>query len=240
MTDPSDSTEILEHHIETLNAIRNDCKMFAKGDENSERICLINTELQQGLNIIDGQPKSVTIFGSARTPETDSYYQKIVRIAERASQSGYTIISGGGPGMMEAANRGSHQAGGTSIGATIKLPFEQSTNPYVNLEVPFYYFFTRKVVMSYSAEAYVYAPGGFGTLDELFEILTLMQTKKIPRVPVILVGEAFWNPLEQFIENILEKEFETISPEDRDLYIITDDEDLVHETIINAAIRERG
>ncbi len=138
---------------------------------------------------------------------------------------------------MEAGNRGAYEMGKPSLGLTIELPMEQSTNPYVTEEMPFYFFFTRKVLMAYSAEAYLYFPGGYGTLDELFEILTLVQTGKISRLPIILVGAAFWKPLDEFIKQTLLAEKGTISESDLDLYIITDDEDKIVEMVRNAPMR---
>lgn len=205
---------------------------------NETRICVVNEELRQGLEFVENLEKSVTFFGSARLPENHEFYHQAQSLGYRISKElGYAVISGGGPGIMEAANRGAHDAGGQSIGMTIKLPHEQHTNPFVSEEIPFYFFFTRKVTMTYSAEAYLYFPGGFGTMDELFEILTLVQTGKIGKVPIILVGEKFWKPLDNFIKEILLKEYNLISPEDLDLYTITDDEEKIIEILKSAPHR---
>ena len=148
-------------------------------------------------------------------------------------ETGASIITGGGPGIMEAANRGAADEHGVSIGMTIELPQEQVTNEYVNRSIDFYYFFSRKVALSFAARAYVYFPGGFGTLDEFFEIITLKQTKRIKPIPVILVGSDFWKPLDSYIKKQLTETYKTIDPEDRDLYVITDDNTAVVDMIKN-------
>ena len=146
------------------------------------------------------------------------------------------VVTGGGPGIMEAANKGAFEAKGKSLGLTIKLPQEQTTNPYITNEVSFNYFFSRKVCLSFSAEAYLFFPGGFGTLDELFEILTLVQTRKIEKVPIILVGNDYWTALDAFIkEHLLSKEM--IDSEDITLYSISENEDEIIEIIRNAPVR---
>ncbi len=222
----------------TAQDIRDGCLYLTNGDENETRICVVNEELRQGIDIIDKWDKSVTFFGSARTVPAHPHYQRAYRLAKRVAEMGYAVISGGGPGIMEAANKGAHDIeGANSVGLTIQLPFEQHTNIYVNNEVSFYYFFTRKVALAYSAEVYLYFCGGYGTLDELFGIITLIQTGKIERVPIILVGTDFWGPLDAFIKNTLRDEFGVISPKDIDLYTITDDEDLIMDIIKNAPIR---
>lgn len=226
----------------TVQDIKEGCVNLT-GEEggNETRICVINEEFRQGIEFVEKIHKSVTCFGSARLPEDNVHYKQAQRIAYRISKElDYAIITGGGPGIMEAANRGAYEAGGRSVGMTIHLPFEQTTSKYVKDELQFYFFFTRKVSMTYSAEAYIYFAGGFGTMDELFEILTLVQTKKISPVPIILVGVDFWKPLDAFIKNSLLQEHEVISPEDIDLYTITDDEDLVLEIVKNAPIRDEN
>jgi len=205
---------------------------------NGTRLCIIQEELRQGLELAESIDRSVTCFGSARLGEHDPHYKQARDITYRiAKELGYTVITGGGPGIMEAANRGAYEAGGRSIGMTIKLPHEQSTNPFVTDEVPFYFFFTRKVAMTYSSEAYLYFPGGFGTMDEFFEILTLVQTGKIARVPIILIGEDYWRPLDQFIKQRFLKEHHTVTPEESLLYTITDNEDHILDIVRNAPIR---
>lgn len=204
------------------------------------RIKNIQEEFKVGLDLINQYHKSVTFFGSARLHEEDKYYQKAVSLASLLSENGYAVTTGGGPGIMEAANKGAYLAGGPSIGLTIELPNEQAVNPYVTAQAGFYYFFTRKVCLSFSAEAYVYFPGGFGTLDEFFEIITLVQTKKIPKVPIILVGKEFWQPLHDFIQNVLSKHFKTIDQIDMNLYHILDDEKTIVDLIKMSPVRFDG
>ncbi len=165
----------------------------------------------------------VSIFGSARTQPDHTYYTLATAVAAAVAKAGYGVITGGGPGIMEAANKGAQEADGPSVGLNIALPFEQSSNPYIDKDknLTFEYFFIRKVMFVKYAQAFVVLPGGFGTLDELFESLTLIQTKKITRVPIILVGTKFWGGLIDWIKNILIED-KLISPEDLDLFSVVD------------------
>lgn len=217
----------------TLDDIRNGCISLYGQDDNEVQICAMNEEMRQGIDALSVIPKSITIFGSARTPESDQYYQKAVRIAERAGHAGYATITGGGPGIMQAGNQGAHNAHVESIGMTIQLPMEQFTNEYVSNEVPFYFFFTRKTAMRFGSKAFLFFPGGFGTLDELAETLTLVQTNKINHVPMILVGVKFWTPLLDFFKQQM-LATGMINPEDLNLFTITDDEDEVMRLILSA------
>ncbi len=175
----------------------------------------------------------VTIFGSARTKPDDKYYKLATRIAEKIAEHGYGIITGGGPGIMEAGNKGAHRVKGTSVGLNIELPFEQHENPYIdhdkNLE--FDYFFVRKVMFVKYSQGFVVMPGGFGTLDELFEAVTLIQTHKISKFPIILVGREFWGGLLDWIKKVIEEKFENISPGDIDLLHLVDTEEEVIKII---------
>lgn len=166
----------------------------------------------------------VSIFGSARTQADTPYYKLSTEIASAIVKAGYGVITGGGPGIMEAGNKGAHLAGGTSVGLNIDLPFEQHNNPYINPDksLDFDYFFVRKVMFVKYSQGIVVMPGGFGTLDELFEAITLIQTKKIEKFPVILVGVSFWSGLLQWIKTTLLERFETISPKDLDLIHLVD------------------
>lgn len=202
-----------------------------------ERAHRVEEEITRGFEAIKRYPKSVTFFGSARFTEDNEFYQKAQEIAEGICNMGYAVITGGGPGIMEAGNRGTKNACGYSVGFNIELPNEQSINQYATHGVNFHYFFTRKVALSFSAEAYLFFPGGFGTLDEFFELITLVQTQKIPRVPLILVGTNFWQPLDTFIRGALLQEFKTISPEDVNLYTITDDVEQILDIIDAAPLR---
>lgn len=203
----------------------------------NNRIKNIENEFTAGFNLIKQISKSVTIFGSARTLTEEVDYKNAEELARRiANDLNYAVITGGGPGIMEAANLGAYSVNGESVGLTINLPMEQVINSHLTDHLDFKYFFIRKVCLSFSAEAYVYFPGGYGTLDELFEILTLVQTKKIAPVPIILFGKKYWKNLDKFIKKNLLKG-EKIDPEDIDLYQITDNIDEVVEIIRNAPIR---
>ena len=170
----------------------------------------------------------VSIFGSARTKPNDKYYELAVRIAQKITENGYGIITGGGPGIMEAGNKGAHLAGGTSVGLNITLPFEQHDNPYIDSDksIDFDYFFVRKVMFVKYSQGFVVMPGGFGTLDEFFEALTLIQTNKIDKFPLILVGSEFWSGLLAWVKSTL-MDYKNISPEDIDLIHVVDHEDEV-------------
>ncbi|MCM4153045.1 TIGR00730 family Rossman fold protein [Arenibacter sp. N53] len=174
----------------------------------------------------------VSIFGSARNKPGDKYYELAVSVAKSISEAGYGIITGGGPGIMEAGNRGAHLAGGTSVGLNIDLPFEQHDNPYIDSDksLDFDYFFVRKVMFVKYSQGFVVMPGGFGTLDELFEAITLIQTNKIEQFPIILVGTEFWGGLLDWIKNSM-LTVGNISPEDLDLIQIVDSEQEVVDII---------
>ena len=171
----------------------------------------------------------VSIFGSARTKPHDKYYILAEKIAKRIVEAGYGVITGGGPGIMEAGNKGAHLGGGTSVGLNIELPFEQHDNPYIDSDknLDFDYFFVRKVMFVKYSQGFVVMPGGFGTLDELFEAITLIQTHKIEKFPIILVGTDFWKGLFEWVKTTLLAEFGNISEKDLDLINIVDTEDEV-------------
>lgn len=182
----------------------------------------------------------VSIFGSARTNQEDPIYELAVRISKSISEAGYGIITGGGPGIMEAGNKGAHLAGGTSVGLNIDLPFEQHDNPYIDSDksLDFDYFFVRKVMFVKYSQGFVVMPGGFGTLDELFEAITLIQTHKIEKFPIILVGTEFWKGLFEWIKNVMLTKG-NISDKDLDLVHLADTEDEVVE-IIDAFYKGRA
>jgi uncharacterized protein (TIGR00730 family) len=184
------------------------------------------SEFVQGYDTMSKIGPCVSIFGSARTPETDRYYILAQEIAKKLAQKGYGIITGGGPGIMEAGNRGAQEGLGQSVGLNIELPFEQTFNPYIDNDknLNFEYFFVRKVMFVKYAQGFIVLPGGFGTLDELFESLTLIQTHKIGRFPIILVGSDFWGGLFEWIKTIMLKEGK-ISEEDLELYRMVDTAD---------------
>ncbi|MEN9928990.1 MAG: hypothetical protein RLZZ231_911 [Bacteroidota bacterium] len=169
----------------------------------------------------------VTIFGSARTKPDDKYYLLAENIAYKISKAGYGVITGGGPGIMEAGNKGAHRGEGTSVGLNIELPFEQHFNPYIDKDknLNFDYFFVRKVMFVKYSQGFVVMPGGFGTLDELFEAITLIQTKKIAKFPIILVGTEFWSGLLDWIKKVIIEKHHNANPEDLNLIKIVDTED---------------
>lgn len=203
-----------------------------------QRLDRINKEFTIAFDFIKNFPKSVTFFGSARLKEDSVLYKKARDLAFKISKElEYTVLSGGGGGIMEASNRGAFEAGGQSVGLNIVLPSEQHANRYTTSAIELYYFFIRKVALSFAAEAYIFFPGGFGTLDEFTEIVTLIQTKKIPRVPIILVGRNYWAHLNTFIREVLLKEYNFIHKEDMDLYQILDSEEEIVEIIKKAPVR---
>lgn len=208
-----------------------------KADE-KRSLDLITAEFKRAFEFIPKFPKSVSFFGSARFPEDDEHCKQARELSEKiVRELGYAIVTGGGPGIMQAANRGAKEADGESLGLSIRLPHEQLTNPYVKRSVSFYYFFTRKTALSFAAEAYIFFPGGFGTLDEFFEMITLVQTKKIPKVPVILVGRDFWEPLHDFIQANMYKLHRAINEDDMNLYHITDNYDEIVDIIRRAPVK---
>jgi uncharacterized protein (TIGR00730 family) len=187
----------------------------------------IMSEFVEGYERMSKIGPCVSIFGSARTKPDNKYYQSAVDIADKLAKLGYGVITGGGPGIMEAGNKGAFDAGGKSVGLNIDLPFEQNHNPYIdaahNLE--FDYFFVRKVIFVKYSQAFVIMPGGLGTLDEMFEALTLIQTKKINKRPVVLFGKSYWTGLIKWIKEVMLEEESNISPQDLDLFIIADSTD---------------
>jgi len=198
--------------------------------KDSWRLFHIIAEFVEGFEALAELPPAVTIFGSARAKPEDEVYQKAELIATRLAENGFAVITGGGPGVMEAANKGAALAGGQSVGLNIQLPFEQYPNPYSNLNLSFRYFFVRKVLFVKYAVAYVILPGGFGTMDEFFEAVTLIQTKKIKPFPVILVGTDYWKGLLDWIKGTVLKQG-IISSDDLDILHLTDDPDDIVKTI---------
>jgi uncharacterized protein (TIGR00730 family) len=186
------------------------------------RVLRILSEFVEGFEALAGVGPAVAVFGSARTPEGTPEYELARRLGGALAARGFAVITGGGPGAMEAANRGAHEAGGLSIGCNVELPHEQHLNPYVDLSVEFHYFFARKTMFVKYADAFVIMPGGFGTLDELFESLTLIQTGKIRNFPVVLIGHAYWDGLLSWMREV-QLPAGTIAQEDIDLLRVTDD-----------------
>ncbi len=201
------------------------------------RALRILSEFVEGFDALAAVGPAVTVFGSARIDSSSPSYELARELGRQLAAEGFAVITGGGPGIMEAANRGCHEAGGLSVGCNIELPMEQGLNPYVDLGVEFHYFFARKTMFVKYADAFVIFPGGFGTLDELFESLTLIQTKKVQHFPVILVGTEYWAGLLDWIRGTL-LEHAAIGPEDADLLRVTDDP-AEAVSIINAYVHAR-
>jgi len=241
---PASELELVEHET-------------AKGDFRSTyqwRVFRIMAEFVDGWQFLADFKRSVTFFGSARFKQDHEWYGKAQELANKLAKDGFDIVTGGGPGIMEAANQGAHEAHsnsvgliedtrvgdnrGDSVGLNIKLPFEQRINKYVEKAVAFHYFFVRKVMLSYYAQAYVYFPGGFGTLDEAFELITLIQTKKIPTIPIVFVCKDYWQPLDDYIKNILLAKYQTVSEKDLKIYTIVDTVDEAYKIVKKSPKRE--
>jgi uncharacterized protein (TIGR00730 family) len=203
------------------------------------RVLRIQSEFVEGFGLLAELPRAVSVFGSARTPRDHPHYAAGVAIGAALAQAGYAVITGGGPGAMEAANRGASEAGGLSVGLGIELPFEQDLNEWVDVGIAFRYFFVRKTMFVKYAQAFVILPGGFGTLDELFEALTLVQTRKVTRFPVILFGSDYWAGLLSWIRTTLAGTG-TINAADLDLITVTDDVDEVLSVIQAADAARRA
>ena len=197
------------------------------------RVFRIMSEFVEGFDELSHIPPSVAIFGSARTKPDDPVYAAAVETARLLAKAGFGIITGGGPGIMEAGNKGAQEGGNVSIGCNIELPFEQGPNPYLDISLDFHYFFVRKTMFVKYAEAFVIFPGGFGTMDELFEALLLIQTKKVSHFPVILYGSKFWEGLIKWIREVMLTS-EMILPEDAGLLLISDDPQEICDLVIEA------
>ncbi|MBF0588374.1 MAG: TIGR00730 family Rossman fold protein [Magnetococcales bacterium] len=195
------------------------------------RVFRIQAELIDGIETLRSLGPAVTIFGSARTPAEDPYAQKAEEVGERISKEGFAVITGGGPGIMRAANKGCFGQGGTSVGLNINLPFEQVPNHFHDIGMSFRYFFVRKLMFAKYADAIVIFPGGFGTMDELFESLTLIQTGKLRPIPIILFGTDFWKGLIDWIRSTMLGGHHCIAEQDMDLFHLTDDPDKVMEIV---------
>ncbi|MBX4181482.1 TIGR00730 family Rossman fold protein [Candidatus Parcubacteria bacterium] len=203
----------------------------------SERVAEIAKEFSAGFKFLEDFPKSVTFFGSNQVKETDKFYESARTLSSRlVKELDYSVVSGGGPGIMEAADRGAFEAGGNSLGLLIKLPHEQPINGYITKSISFYYFFARKYCLAFGAEVFIFYPGGLGTLDEFFEILTLAQTQKIGKIPLICVGSEYWNKMKSFIqEEMVARGY--VRSSDMDLFTITDDHDEIIDIIKKAPVQ---
>ncbi len=198
----------------------------------SWRIFRIMSEFVQGFEILRKHGLAATVYGSARTNPKDPYYKAAEELSAMLAKKGFTIITGGGPGIMEAANVGGFKVGGKSVGFNIQLPFEQKLNPYTTESLNFDFFFSRRVMLAFASEVYIYFPGGFGTFDELFEMLTLVQTKKIEKIPIVLYGADFWNPFIDLIKKQMLKKYKAINEEDLELFVVVDSIDEAYKYIL--------
>ena len=207
--------------------------------DDEKRLDRIRAEIDTSFDALRDVEDGVSVFGSARVAEDHPWYELTRETAACLAKHGFTVITGGGPGLMEAANRGAIEAGAESIGLNIELPHEQHSNPYLTRSLHFHYFFARKLMFVRYARAFVIMPGGFGTLDELFEALTLIQTDRIKHFPVILVGAGFWAPMLDWIDRSLE-DHGLISPGDKELLLVADEPAQVCEHVIRASERQRA
>ena len=210
-------------------------ELLQQGDEDisltSWRIFRIMSEFVSGFELLRKYKLAATIFGSARALPDDRWYQESQKLGYKLAKDGFAIITGGGGGIMGAANKGAYEAGGASVGLNIRLPHEQRLNSYVTDSETFHFFFPRKVMLSFASEVYIYFPGGFGTLDEFFEILTLVQTRKIASVPIVLVGKDYWAPLLEWFKTSLCGTYRAITADDLALVHLVDSADEAHELI---------
>jgi uncharacterized protein (TIGR00730 family) len=220
------------------NGVRHDQNLLRvpvdKKADDERRLDRIRVEIDAAFDAMRDVEEGVSIFGSARVAADHSWYELTRETAACLTRHGYTVITGGGPGLMEAANRGAKEAGGESIGLNIELPHEQHPNPYLTRSLDFHYFFARKLMFVRYSRAFVILPGGFGTMDELFEALTLIQTHRIDHFPVILMDSAFWDPLLEWIHRGLEDNG-LISPGDKELLVVADEPHQVCKHVIRAA-----
>ena len=199
----------------------------------------IASEFIRGFRTLHFVGPGVTVFGSARFDETHRYYDLARQVGRRLAKAGFTTITGGGPGVMEAANRGAKEAGGSSVGCSIQLPHEEAPNPYVDVMVEFHYFFVRKVMLLKYSYAFIVLPGGFGTMDEIFETTTLIQTGKIKEFPIVVMGASYWEPMLELLREKMVPEG-TIDAEDVDRLVVTDDPDEAVSRALEATTRDFG
>lgn len=199
--------------------------LYRDPSQETWRLFRIMAEFVDGFETMSQVGQAICVFGSARTRSDTPLYARAVQLGRKLVDGGFSVITGGGPGVMEAANKGAFEAGGTSVGLNITLPHEQEANPYQNISIEFRYFFVRKVIFVKYCLGMVCLPGGFGTMDEFFETMTLIQTGKIVAYPVVLYDKKFWSPIVEVMRQTMLDEYATISPEDLDLFLITDDVD---------------
>ncbi|MDQ5943982.1 MAG: hypothetical protein QG658_48 [Patescibacteria group bacterium] len=205
-------------------------KTEADGNDTAQRLDRIESEFHAAFDFLSKLPDSVSIFGSTRSLPSSPEYEQARQLAARfVTDKQFAVVTGGGPGIMEAANRGALEAGGISAGLTIELSTGEAVNEYLNQSLRFHYFFARKMALSFAASMYIFFPGGFGTMDEFFELITLVQTRKIERIPIFCIGTSYWQPLRRFMEHYMLHPDGYITEADLGLFTITDDLDLVLE-----------
>jgi uncharacterized protein (TIGR00730 family) len=235
--EPTEDEQLLQHAREPKHPQPRDPALAAFTKTDPWRVLRMQGEFVHGMNMLADVAAAVSIFGSARIPEDSPDYAAARTLARKLVEAGFAVITGGGPGVMEAANRGASEAGGLSIGLNIQLPLEQAPNPYANLPINFRYFFVRKTMFVKYSDGFVIFPGGFGTLDELFEALTLVQTHKIHSFPIVLYGTKYWGKMLDWIREPMLADG-MISPEDLDLLTITDSVDVVCRIMVDCYERE--
>ena len=228
---PTDDEELLNRALPAIPRARAP-ELAAFTHTDAWRVLRIQGEFVHGFNQLAEIGAAISVFGSARTKESSQFYSQARLLGRKLVESGFAVITGGGPGVMEAANRGALEAGGLSVGCNIELPFEQAQNPYANLAINFRYFFVRKTMFVKYSNGFVIFPGGFGTLDELFESLTLVQTHKINRFPIVLFGSEYWKGLLDWVKGP-QLEAGVISPEDLNLLIVTDCVDEARDIMVD-------
>lgn len=222
-----------EHRLEEELRVCDPEQADTSRDIESWRVFRIMAEIVEGFAVLRKYRLAATFFGSSRCSIEDTIYNEAKELATCLVKSGFAIVTGGAGGIMEAANRGAFEAGGQSVGFNIALPEEQHVNTFLTEKKTFNYFFTRKVMLAFASEVYIFFPGGYGTLDELFEMLTLVQTKKIKRIPIILVGKDFWTPLIDVLENHLCAKYHTIDRADSKLYTLVDSVGEAHTAVLD-------
>jgi uncharacterized protein (TIGR00730 family) len=223
-------TRVIEEGKESVPAVQ--APLVCKPRQlESWRVFKIMSEFVEGFEIIKKYGLAASIFGSARCGFEDHFYKDATALAGKLAKGGYAVITGGSAGIMEAANKGAFEAGGASIGLNIMLEHEQGQNKFLTESLTFNHFFVRKVMLTFASEVYIFFPGGYGTLDEFFEIATLVQTKKIQKVPIVLYGREYWEPLEEFFKTKLLAEHAAIDPSDLELYYIADSVDDAYDYI---------
>lgn len=225
-----------QHHKEMMNRPMQDAAIFTPPNHTHDvpaswRVFRIMSEFVEGFDLLEGLGPAITLYGSARTKPDNPQYRAAVETARLLGEAGFAIITGGGPGMMQAGNQGAREAGTMSVGLNIELPFEQHVNPYVDLEMDFRFFFSRKTMLVRYASGYVIFPGGYGTMDELFESLTLIQTGKLRQFPVVLFDSSYWGGLINWLKNTMAAEGK-IAPSDLDLLFVTDSPQEARDHII--------